>query len=77
MDGKLCDDMREKKVAVILCGRVNTIFGQQTWPSKRHQPTQLVALLSASVNIHITVSLVSEMLKIIIFIKRYITRARS
>jgi len=48
VDGKLGDDVREKQVAVVLGGRVNAHLGQQTRPCKRHQPTQLVALLPAT-----------------------------
>ena len=45
MDGKLCDDVREQEMAMILSGRVNATLGEKTRPRKRHEATQLVALL--------------------------------
>ena len=47
VDGELGDDVRQKQMAVVLGGRVDTHLGQQARPRKRHQPTKLIALLPA------------------------------
>ena len=41
VDGKLCNDVCQEKMAVVFCGGVHTLFGQEAGPCKGHEATQL------------------------------------
>ena len=41
VNGKLCDDVSQEEVAVVLGGWVHTLLGEEAGPGKGHQATQL------------------------------------
>ncbi len=44
VNSKLCNDVSQQEVAVVLGCRVNALLGQETWPGKGHESPQLGAL---------------------------------
>ena len=47
VNGEFGDDVGQQQVSVVLGGRIHAALGQQAWPGKRHQATQLVPLFPA------------------------------
>lgn len=48
MDGKLGNDVGEKKMSVVFGGGIHTVLGQQAGPRECHQPPQFVTLFPES-----------------------------
>lgn len=46
VNGKLCDDVGQQQVPVVLGGGVHTVLTEQAGPGERHQAPQLVTLFS-------------------------------
>ena len=51
VDGKLCNDVRQQQMTVVLGRWVDTHLRQQTRPCKCHQTTQLISLLPTKTHV--------------------------